>query len=473
MIRALRSGRSLTQRLLWVLITTLSAVALALGLGGSLLIHRVVERSFDKLLGASVRAIAETIAPERGDVSLDVPPSALGMLEDDQRDNVYYVVRQANRVLTGYEDLPTVTMAGVPTGQTLFRYANFRSQRVRIASEARRLPRMPDLVVVEVAQTLGERHALEMVMLAALTVLEGLFVAFAAVLVWPALKWSLRPVNRLRDEIDARPAHHANFAPLDLQQTPVELLGLVTGFNHLLSRLENAVARMRQFTSDASHQMRTPLAVLKTHVAVLSNHLPQSSAANSSLADVSGALTRLQLLLTRLTTLARADAAAGGGIKVTRVDLRTVVTQVAGELVPLAAQRNITISVNAESRPAWARAEPVIAAEILTNLVDNAVRYNAMDGSVWISITEDAQFVTVSVEDDGPGVPQPEQARIFERFYRLPRDQAQQGSGLGLPIVRTLAEALRAQVEVLTPPNGRGLRISVRFSAQPEPDRDA
>jgi two-component system sensor histidine kinase TctE len=463
--RAARPGGSLTRRLLWVLITAMSAVALGLGAGGTLLIRRVVEQSSDRLLGASVQGIAESLAPERGSVTLDISPSTLGMLENDRRDNVYYSVRQGNRLLTGYEDLPAVNFSGLRPGEKHFAYATFRGQRVRIGAEMRQLPRMSDPVVVEVAQTVGERDQLALVMLAALYLLEATFVVIAALLVWPALGWSLRPVNRLRAELDARPADHANFAPLDLRLAPSELVGLVGGFNHLLTRLEGAVAGMRQFTADASHQMRTPLAILKTHIAVLGRHLSQDHPGASSLADVEGAVTRLEALLTRLITLAHAEEAVGGGISRSRIDLRTVITQVAGDLLPLAARRDITLIVNAEQRPVWVYAEPIIAVEIFTNLLDNAIRYNRPEGTVWISIREQAGSAGVSVEDDGPGIPEAERKHVFERFYRLPRDQSQPGSGLGLSIVRTLSEALQARVSIDAPPNGRGLRVSVNFQS--------
>jgi two-component system sensor histidine kinase TctE len=463
--RTARTGGSLTRRLLWVLITALTAVAIGLGAGGTLLIERVVEQSFDKLLGASVQEIAETLAPEHGDVTFDVPPSAFGMLENNDRDNIYYSVRQGSRLLTGYADLPVLNGGSAAPGRTVFGYATFRGQRVRIGAEARRLPQRSDLVMVEVAQTLNERRALALVMLLALFGLEATLVVFAGVLVWPAFKWSLRSVNRLREELETRPADHANFAPVDPRHAPAELSGLVAGFNHLLARLEGAVAGMRRFTADASHQMRTPLAILKTHIAVLGKQLPASGSGASSLADVHGAVARLEALLTRLVTLARADEAARGGITRSRIDLRTIITQVMGELVPLAAQREVNLSVVAEERAVWVDAEPVIAAEILANLLDNAVRYNRPGGLVCIAVLERAQTVVVSIEDDGPGVPEAEHVHIFERFYRLPRDQGQPGSGLGLSIVRTLSEALHANVTICTPASGRGLKVSVEFRA--------
>lgn len=469
MSRAAHANPSLRRRLLWVLISTLSVVAVALGAGGTLLIQRVVDRSFDKLLGASVQEVAETLAPERGNISLDIPPAALGMLENAERDNVYYSVRQGSRLLTGYSDLPVLKLRGTGPRSMSFQFALFRSQLIRIGAEARQLPGIAAPVVVEVARTTGERWDLMLVMLGALYLLEVILVVFAGLLIWPGLKWSLQPVERIREELENKPADHADFAPLDLRYAPSELVGLVDGFNHLLKRLEDAVAGMRQFTADASHQMRTPLAILKTHLALLGQHVTPSVAGTSSLADIQSAVTRLESLLTRLTALARADEAARGGIQRSSVDLRAVIAQVVGDLIPLATRRDISLSVDAPERPVWIFAERIIAAEILENLVDNALRYNRTGGAVCIAVREGKESVTIAVEDDGPGIPETERKHVFERFYRLQRDQAQPGSGLGLPIVRTLSEALHARVSIDAPVSGMGLIVAVRFEAGTPP----
>ncbi|HEY8509951.1 MAG TPA: sensor histidine kinase, partial [Steroidobacteraceae bacterium] len=451
-----------------VMLSTLSAIAIGLGVVGTILIDTIVEQSFDKVLGAAAHEIAGTITVERGVVSFDIPPSAFGMLENAQRDNIYYRVSQGKDVLTGYADLPVVNIPGTEPDRRAFAYATYRGQRLRIVAETRHLPRMSEPVVVQVAQTLGERRQLRLVMTAALYLLEACFVAGAGLMVWPALKWGLRPVNRIREELDARPADHANFAPLDLRNAPAELVGLVSGFNHLLERLEAAVAGIRQFTADASHQMRTPLAVLKTHLSVLSQNAPDDGRFASALADVQAATTRLEALLLRLTKLAHADEAVRGGISRSRIDVRTVIAQVAGDLVPQAAERDVALSVDAAERPVWVYAEPIIAAEILSNLVENAIRYNRRGGSVCISVNNSEQYVTVSVLDDGPGIPEAERKRVFERFYRLQRDHGQPGTGLGLSIVKTLCEAVRAHVWLESPPSGVGLKVSVQFEAANE-----
>jgi len=459
------SNWSLSRRLLWVMIIALTALAIGLGVVGTLLISRVVEESFDKLLGASVQEIAGSVTLERGNVIFNIPPSAFGILENEQRDSVFYSIRQGDRLLTGYEDLPIVVPDDARPGVRAYEYVDYRGQRTRIAVEARYLPRMSDPVVVQVAQTLGERRSLLFVILVALYALELSFIVIGALLIWPALKWSLSPVRRLREELDARPTDQANFEPLDLHYAPAELGSLIRGFNHLLKRLEGTLADVRQFTADASHQMRTPLAVVKTHLTLLEPHVPPETPGAKSLEDFRVSVAHLELLLTRLISLAHADETARGGIARSRIDLREVITVVTGELLPQAVQSDITLSVNAKERPIWVVAEPVLAAEILSNLVDNSIRYNRPGGNVCISVEETAKTVILSIEDDGPGIPEADQKHIFERFYRLPRDREKRGSGLGLSIVRTLGGALHASVAIETPSDGRGLRVSVEFES--------
>ena len=453
----------LTRRLLTVLVLSLSAVALLLGVGGAWLIERVAEQSADRVLSASARAIAETLAVENGEITLDLPASALGMLENNERDNVYYSVRQGDELLTGYADLPTASLSGVNTDATQFRYETYRGRRVRVATEIRRLPLIVNQVVVQVAETLEARRAIANRLLIGLVLLECLLVMVAAILVWPAVRWSLRPVTRLRREIENRDTQSANFTRLNEQDVPMELRGLVHAFNTLLGSLEQAVDRMRHFTADASHQMRTPLTILRTHLAVLRRYGTDTVEGRESLTDVENAADRLQRLLVQLVALARADETRTSTIRLSSVDLRERAIDVINRARPDAENAGVNIELQAEPRPYWANCEPVLVAELLFNLLDNAVRYNKTDGSVIVRIHEQAAHTTVTVEDNGPGVPSEDRERIFERFHRLSRDQHHHGSGLGLPIVRALAQSLHAQVNLSDNIQGSGLKVEVRF----------
>jgi two-component system sensor histidine kinase TctE len=456
-------ARSLTRRLLWALVGSLTIVAVVLGAGGYWVIHGVAESSADRLLGASARAIAETLAVEDGEITLDLPPFALGMLENNSRDNVYYSVRLDQKLITGYPDLPVAPPALINVEESSFRYAQFRGARIRIAAEARRLPRLPGVIIVQVAETLDARNDLSRQMLAGLATLEAALVGIAALLVWPAVKWSLRPVTKLRAKMDARTEARADFTPLPVTGVPVELSALVVGFNGLLGRLETSVEGMRRFTADASHQMRTPLTILRTHLAILRKHGTGVAAGRDSLTDIEAATIRLQGLLTGLITLARAEDAAVSHVK-SKIDLRSVARKVAKSYAAVGASAGVEVHLEHDSAPVRVAADPLLVEELLGNLLDNAIRYNRRGGSVTVSARTDPAGARLQVTDDGPGIPPEDRGKVLQRFFRLPRDQTREGSGLGLSIVQAIASRLHATLDIASGPAERGLQVTLTFA---------
>ncbi len=456
--RRRRSPQSLTARLLWALVGSLAAVAVLLGAGGALFIEQIAEQTSDRVLGASARAIAETLAVEDGRITLDLPPSALGMLENNARDNVYYSIRHNDDLLTGYADLPKSSLKGLNTEEASFRYDRYRGADIRVATEARRLPRVDGLVTVEVAETLEARRVLAGRMLAGLIILEGVLVVMAALLVWPALQWSLRPITRLRAEMDVQPVGGGHFIPIKTDAAPVELVGLVKGFNALLQRLDEAVDGIRRFTSDASHQMRTPLAVLRTHVAVLRKHVKPEG--RESLRDVEKATERLQHLLTRLVTLARAEEAQADPQRAGRSDLREITARVVADLDEEAQEAQVQVTVSAEG-DCISATDPILTAEILANLLDNAIRYNAPGGRAEVILRQHQGRAEMIVEDDGPGIPGEYLEQVFHRFFRLSRDEQRAGSGLGLSIVAAMAKTIGATITMTPRVDRSGLTVAV------------
>jgi two-component system sensor histidine kinase TctE len=244
---------------------------------------------------------------------------------------------------------------------------------------------------------------------------------------------------------------------------PRELRDLVAAFNALLARLDSAVEGMRRFTADASHQMRTPLSILRTHIGVLKSQV-EARTKNESIADIEAATDRLQRLLIQLLTLARAEGAEPSGLALSELDVADTARSVAEEYAPQALRAGVELHLAIEGRePYVAHGDKVLLTELLSNLVDNAVRYNGHNGTVIVRVAGEDQHVIVEVEDDGPGIPEEERDKVFTRFYRLNRDQSRPGSGLGLSIVQVLTQILDARIELTSGQNGRGLRVRVIF----------
>jgi len=225
-------------------------------------------------------------------------------------------------------------------------------------------------------------------------------------------------------------------------------------------RLQQAMSR---FTADASHQMRTPLTILRTHISVLGGLITADSAAYHSLKDIQDAADRLQRLLIQLLKLARAEGGQALVQDAMPIDLRELVQEVAVKHAPQALEAGVELHFESAPRPFPTQANPIMVNEILGNLIDNAIRYNRPGGSVLVRLSDEDGRQIVDVEDDGPGIPEAERERVFRRFYRLNRDQSRVGSGLGLAIVQSLAATLNAQISMSTASHQRGLRVRIAF----------
>lgn len=456
-----KSPFTLTRRLLLVLIIPTTALALALAIGGILMINKIVEGVNDRVLSASVRIIAETVAVEDGQITFDLPHWALGMLETDLRNNIYYSVSIGDQLVSGY-DLPSVKPLPERDGDVAFHYSEFLGSPVRIAATREQVSGMRPAVVIQIAETLDTRQALQQRMIGGLLMFELLLLGLLIALLPPAVRWGLGPLASLRQHLERRAP--ADFTPLPLHHVPLELHKLVDGFNDLLARLETAVKAMSRFTADAAHQMRTPLSILKTHLNVLESAGPRSPEEKQHLEDIRTATDRLQRLLVQLLALARAESAKEGSpLVIEAVDIVAIARNVAEEHAPAAIRARQDLQFSTSEPVLMVKTETHLATELLANIVDNAVRYNRPCGQVRIGLRAVDNGVMVAVEDSGPGIDAAQREAVFSRFYRLERDQAHPGSGLGLAIVKEIADHIGATVKLLDPASGTGLRIEVTF----------
>lgn len=436
------------------------SLALILGLGGAWVIDQSVQAVNDRILSAASRAIVDSLTVENGAIGLNLSPAIFGMLEDAARDNVYYSVRHRGRIVTGYQDLPDVAQQGLGDTGVTFGDATYLGRGVRIVAEARRLPQIDGLVVVQVAETLDARQRIAHRLLAGLVILEIVLIGTTLALLPLSIRWGLRPLHRVRGEMDRRAA--ADLGPLALDQVPVELRDLVGAFNAMLARLDAAITGIRRFTADASHQMRTPLTILRTHVALLRRSTPGSTAAVESIDDIEQATGRLQHLIVQLLALARADGTDRSQVELALVDANDIAADAAGEHALAAVRAGIDFTLRRMSGPVPVLTNRLLAVEMLGNLIDNAIKHNPGGGTVLVALVAEAGYLTVTVEDDGPGIPPAARDAVFARFARLHRDP-QRGSGLGLSIAAALAQACRARIALATPASGKGLRASVTF----------
>jgi two-component system sensor histidine kinase TctE len=258
----------------------------------------------------------------------------------------------------------------------------------------------------------------------------------------------------------------ADITPLALEQVPGELRELVGAFNAMLARLEAAVAGIRRFTADASHQMRTPLTILRTHVALLRKAAPGTDVARESIEDIDKATDRLQHLIVQLLALARADSADQSRVELLTVDANDIAAAAASEHALSAVRAGIDFAVERMPGAPGVVTNDMFAVELVGNLIDNAIKHNVRGGSVRVAIERGDAQLSVVVEDDGPGIPAEQREAVFARFARGHRDPAR-GSGLGLSIAEALARAIGAKIALEAPSSGKGLRAVVTFDIPP------
>lgn len=413
----------------------------------------------DRVLTGSALAIAErvTVSEDAG-LQVDIPYSALEMLTSTAQDKVFYRVDGPGGFLTGYDNLTPAVPDGEGRG---FSNGTFAGDPVRIITLARTVSTGVESIpfTVTVAESTLARQALSRTILvrSALRLL-GMILG-AALIVWIAVPLALRPLNRLGEDIAAR-------SPDDLSpiraDVPAEVQGLVEAVNSFMVRLSTALDALRNFTGNASHQLRTPLAVVRMQLA-LAQRAESPHAARDAVAKGDAALAHAERILAQLLLLARVDAAAGHPVAA-RVDLTTLARDLTGEAVPRAAEAGIDLGF--DGAPAAIRAEPVLLAEALSNLIDNAIAYAGRGAEVTVSVVLDEGRAVLAVTDDGPGIPAEAQGELRGRFARgAGGDGRPEGLGLGLAIVAEIAALFGGKLNLQPGQGGRGLRAELRFPA--------
>jgi len=411
---------------------------------------RAATDAYDRALLDPAIALAGSVRGDADAPRLDLSEDARNALMVDESDTLaFQILDRAGRLVAGEADLPAPPAAGTPTPARYYD-ATWRGTPVRVAEY-----RTGDGVTVRVGETLHKRERLVREVLLA-TLLPTLIVAIAAiVLVRGAVGRALAPLDRVRDELLARSP--TDLDPLDVNHAPDEVRPAVLALNGLIERLRNATESQQRFVADAAHQLRTPLAGLRMQLELLKRHAHASDVA-AELDKMLAATTRTSRLAHQLLALARADR-EGARLP---VDLYKLGDAAARDWTARAIERDVDLGFELEH--AEVVGDEVMLRELLGNLIDNAIRYSPAGSVVTVRCGVRAGAPCLTVEDDGPGIPDDARAKVLERFYRVGGTPGE-GSGLGLAIVREVAERHGASVEVGRPAAGHGTSITVRFAA--------
>lgn len=311
--------------------------------------------------------------------------------------------------------------------------------------------------VVQVGQPLRVRNDLAASMAWRTTLPLIVIAPLLGLFAWFAIARALRPLDRLAGAVGRR--SETELGPVDSSGWPSEVVPLVGALNALLARLNGALNLQRTFVADAAHELRTPLTALHLQ-AQLASRAANDGERNEALTAMKAGIDRATRLASQLLTLAREEHVGNANSRGT-VDLVSVAQDVVRDMVPLAAARDIDLGI-AEAQAAQVSGDAGALATLLTNLVDNAVRYTPAGGRVDVAVTHTDGAAYLSVRDSGPGIPAAERATIFERFTRGSNQQSP-GSGLGMAIVQRIALRHGAVVALGAGIDGAGVGVDVRF----------
>jgi two-component system sensor histidine kinase QseC len=275
-------------------------------------------------------------------------------------------------------------------------------------------------------------------------------------LIWLGVARSLRPLQSLSKQVSQRRAD--NLTPLEGSAVPIEVLPLVEGLNQLFARLRDSLDLERRFTADAAHELRTPLAAIMTQAQV-ARAATADAERQRALDNVVLGCTRAAHLVEQLLTLARLEPEQLQPGE--PCDLRALAVDLISALAPVAIQKNIALQL-AEGAAVHAAGVATLLGILMRNLIDNAIRYSPSGSQVRVAITSRDGKAVFSVVDQGPGIPAEAQPLVWERFYRMLGTE-QTGSGLGLSIVKRIADLHHAQVNLAAGENRRGLCVEVTF----------
>ena len=453
--------RSLQRQLLVWLLGPMVALFVVNSVIGYRVAIATANEAYDRLLLASVKAIADRVTLVGGEITVDIPYVALELFESNIRERIFYKVSAPDgTTLTGYEDLPPPPAHASRMGPTFF-HGEYHGESLYQAALRKPLydPTLKGMVLVQVGETEESRQALSRRILYDSLLPQGMLITFAAVFLVLGVRFALMPLRRVRESLAARSS--TDLTPVDASAVQSEVRPLIHALNAHTGRIEHMIAARVNFVTDAAHQIRTRLSILQTQVEY-GQRLDDAAALRAVLTEARVHVAEAGHFFKQLMILAHAEAKAIPGQDSERVDLAALAHAAALERVSAAREKHINLGFEGPESGVAVRGSALLLGELLMNVLDNAIRYTHAGGSVTLRVFVAGREAVIEVEDNGPGIPAGERSRVFERFYRA-ASTGDEGSGLGLAIAAEICRSHQADIALATPPAGHGLLVTVRL----------
>jgi len=431
----------------------------------------IANQPFDHALENKLTVLSQQIKQVDGKLLSQMTQQARDILRADDLDTVYFQVKSTSGVvIEGDPALPPPEEDEKPAaGNTQFRTASLRGVDLRIAYAYIEIPNVSltqtgaaalptqsadshrQLILVQLAESLEKRSNLANEIIKGVILPQFIILPIALALVWFALSRGLSPLAELQQRIRAR--RPDDLSPIDSRQVPEEITPLVNSLNDMLGRLTMTIDSQKRFIADAAHQMKTPLAGMRMQSELALRQTDQEEIHRSllQLSTSSEAATRL---INQLLMMAKAENQTPSHRPLDRINLNELAMDVVRDWIPASFTKRIDLGFEQTDDAVIIFGNPIMLKEMLSNLIDNAIRYTPEGHSVTVKVNNDQaqQLAILEVEDNGPGIPHAEREHVFERFYRILGSNTQ-GSGLGLAIVREIVLQHDAQITISDNPH--------------------
>ncbi len=428
---------SIRRNLILVIVATMTLVSFYASLQG----YRASMAQANQLFDSELSTYA---------ASLKMAADKQGILAMPEQATIAFQVFKAHKLVYRSDNAPTRAIAAFKEG---YADKNFARYRWRTLSAFH-----PDLDIwVIVAQRSDKRFELaERITLASVypTVLS---LPLMAVLIWLIISRGLRPLREISAQLGGKKADE--LAPLQVKRMPLELKQVVETVNDLLYRLDEAFLREKRFASDAAHELKTPLSVLKINAYNLSH----GQAGKEDIAKFNADVERMSHVIDQILTLYRTNEQQFDAA-MEPIDLYAQSQQIIAELYPQIDEKHQQIELVGEQ--ALIKGQKFALRSMLVNLIANASKYTPDSGQILLEVGQNQENTVLTIEDSGPGIPAELQKRVFERFYRVGRDRHNsgiQGCGLGLSIVAQIVRLHHGTIELGQSRFDSGLKVILTF----------
>ena len=419
------------------------------------------QTAFDQSLADGMWALIPRIREVDGQLQVDLSSEAEQVLRVDHFDSMFFVVRTAEgKPIAGDHDFPELRPSA-ELNEPIAYDGFMRGEPIRITTIRTQIG--DTAVFIGAAETLRKREHIRNLILSSLVALEIVLTLVLIGIMWIAVTRGLLPLKRMQSDLGQR--DHNDFSEIENRHQPIELQPVSNALNSLLEKVRESAAGQRNFLADVAHQLRTPLAGIKLQLEWLQPKVQQDQEMAHSTRLMMSSTQKMIRQTNQLLALARAEPSRFEKKQLVPLDLAKLVESSIQHFVTEADKKNIDLGFDLE--PTLIKGDPYLLGDMIDNLIDNAIRYSHVGAAVTVHCYTDPGdgMGVLSVEDSGPGIALTDQELIFNRFYRV--SNKVHGSGLGLSIVRDIANDHGAQIKLISGGGQPGTVFNVRFPPLP------